>query len=256
MLVTCPSGLSFQARPWKIGDRKHLHDQQTLRQGLLMRKMLEAVDQGIEDPGPYAFEVGSKVQWAEVALVDVIDALVDIRISTKAQLDYNENCESCGAIIPLSVDLRELERTPMSNEAKQHLATEEPILKQVSTDNGDIGVNLRMLRGKDSARISQFYKQEPSGMQEIQMCLHIVELKGADSEALTDFRKIRAFYQDQSWDFHTGIDEAISEFSGGVDTLVKSFCKSCNAEQEGILPFGAEFFYPRKRRSISSMATL
>jgi len=259
MIIKCPSGLSFEARTWKIGDRKHLHDQQVLRQGLLMRKMLEAVDQGVTEPGPYALEAGQKVNWANAALVDVLDALLDIRVETKPLLDYNENCESCRAIIPLTIDLRELSRTPMSEEAKAHLASNEPISKMLAAEEGGeeaVEVKMRLLRGKDMSKISQHYKQDPTGIAEVQMCLHIASITPLGCAEIEGLAKVREFYQDQSWYFHTALDDVVASFSGGVNTTVKSYCNQCHAEQESVIPFGAEFFYPRKKHSISSMATL
>lgn len=267
MLIQCASGLSFHARKWKIGDRRNLHDKRVLRQGLLMRKMLEAVDEGVENPGPYSFEMGKKVPWAKACLTDIIDGLIRIRISTKPMLDYNETCENCGAQIPLSIDLRKLELTSMSEEGKQHLATGEPVEKDIplrapedGETEGDVPkarMKLRMLRGEDMPKVTQHYKQDPTTVQEAQVVMHIKEvLAPGEKEPKTTFQQIQAYYADQDWYFHEAIDDELAAFGGGVMTLVDMACQRCDAEQQGILPFGAEFFYPRKKSNISSTAVL
>jgi hypothetical protein len=266
MLVRCASGLAFHARKWKIGDRRNLHDRNILKQGLLMRKMLEAVDEGIESPGPYPFEVGKKVPWAKACLTDIIDALIQIRITTKPMLDYNEICEQCGAQIPLSIDLRHLKQTPMSSEGKAHLSSGEPIVKTVDLRDPEsmegeatpsVQMKFRMLRGEDMPKITQHYKQEPTTVQEAQIVMHIVELLPPGvKEPLKLFQPLQDFYADQDWYFHEAIDRVIAEFGGGVVTLVDMACRRCNAEQQSILPFGAEFFYPRTKSNISSMGAL
>lgn len=262
MLVTCPSGLSFQARRWKIGDRKNLHDRKLLRQGLLMRKMLEAIDEGLESPGPYEFAPGKKISWSDVCFSDIIDALVDVRIATKPVLDYDENCAQCGAKIPLSIDLQNLSRVPMSAEGKQYLSTGEPVVKEIATGetNADgssetMSIKLQMFFGKDLTRLANLYKQDPKSMINVQMAMHIASVETGNGAPITEFRKVLEWYQDQSWDFHNNLDDEVASFTGGVHTLVSMDCEQCNAEQEAALPFGAEFYYPKKKRPVSSMAT-
>lgn len=258
MLVTCPSGLSFNARKWKIGDRRNLHDQRIIKSGLLMRKMLEAADEGVEDPGPYDFEVGQPVPWIKVSLTDIIDALIHIRIQTKPFLDYDEVCEHCGSKIPVSIDLRELEITKMSSEGKQHLSTKEPHVLNVQL-NGDeeaTQVKLRILLGADMPTITKHYRQNPTTVSEVQMVMHIAEITPPGQKPITQFKKIHDFFAEQDWDFQTVLDEEIDKLGGGMRTRIEMECYRCNAEQQGILPFAGEFFYPQKKGNTSSMATL
>ena len=258
MLVTCPSGLSFNARKWKIGDRRNLHDQRIIRGGLLMRKMLEAADEGVEDPGPYDFEVGKPVPWANVSLTDIIDALIHIRIQTKPVLDYNEICENCGAKLPVSIDLRDLEITKMSADGKAHLSTGEPHVIDVPINGEETiaQVKIKMLRGIDMPILTKHYKQDPTTASEVQMVMHIVEITPPGQQTITQFRMIQKFFADQDWDFQTTLDEEIDKLGGGMRTQIDMECRRCNAEQQGTLPFGGEFFYPQRKGNTSSMATL
>lgn len=266
MLINCPSGLTFQARKWRIGDRRNLHDQRIIKQGLLMRRMLEAVDEGLEDAGPYEFQPGEKVPWAKVCLTDIVDALIAIRIETNPELDYTETCENCGARIPLTIDLRELTKSPMSAAGKQHLSTGDPLERRIPLREPEDGetpgdvphavVKIRMLCGQDMPTLTKHYKQDPTTMQEVQMVMHLTEIKTPEGNLLQQFKKMQDFYAEQDWVFNQELDKVIEEMGGGMDTLVNMDCRRCNAEQQGILPFGAEFFYPRTKRSTSSMATL
>lgn len=260
MLITCPSGLVFQARSWKVGDRRHLHDRRILRSGLLMRKMLEAVDQGIENPGPYSFESGTKVDWAQVCLTDIIDALIGIRKVMRPLLSYKESCSNCGAKNEIDVDLREMKVEPLSPEGKAHLASGQPALVGLALveeeDAPKVQARIRMLLGADMTHISKLMRQDPDTVSIAQLLLHIEAIVVSPDEEITSYDGIKRYYEDQDWIFHESLEEAINAFGGGTNTTVAMDCKRCNAEQEGALPFGGEFFYPQKSTRRSSLAIL
>jgi hypothetical protein len=257
MLMTCPSGLKFKARKWLIGDRRNLRDNKVVKQGLLLRRMLEVVDEGVEDPGPYPFEAGKKAKWGKVAIPDIIDALIEIRISTKSELDYNDACEQCGAKIPLTIDLKGLTRLPMSSEGTDHLSSGAPLETDLPCEDGTARVKIRLLLGEDMPKLTKYYRQDPALLEEAQAVLHLVEVTppGA-TEPLTQINAIWDFYRKQGWEFQDGLTDFLSKVSGGVETRVDSECRRCNAEQTSVIPFGVEFFYPQKTSSISSMGML
>jgi hypothetical protein len=254
MLIECPSGLSFHARKWKIGDRRNLHDNKIIKQGLLLRKMLEAVDQGVEDPGPYELEAGKKVQWIKIALSDIISALIDIRISTKPELDYNDVCEQCGAKMPLSINLTELNRVPMSSDGIEHLSTGNPLETMFPTEEGEVQAKVRALVGSDAPKIAKYYKQDPSTVAEVQAVLHLVEIQNGSAEPLKGINAIWEFYKNQDWDFQNALGDFTTKVFGGVETQVETECQRCSAEQNSVVPFTADFFYPPRSNTTSSMA--
>jgi len=263
MLITGPSGLSFHARKWKIGDRRNLRDRNITKQGLLLKKMLEVVDEGIEDPGPYTFlEQGKPGVWNKISIPDILDSLIDIRISTKPILDYNESCAQCGAKIPLSIDLRDLIRAPMSDIGKGHLSSGIPIetilpCEDKNGDEAEAKVKVRFLLGEDMPKLTKYYQKDPALMEEAQQVLHMAEISVPwIPEPLKSVNAIWDFYKDQPWEFQSGLEDFVAKISGGVDTKVETDCPRCHMEQTSVIPFGVEFFYPQKSSSISSMGML
>ena len=149
--------------------------------------------------------------------------------------------------------------TPISAEGLEHLSSGAPVIKQLCTqESGDttIEVHLRMLLGSDMTHIAKLMRQDPADVPIAQMVMHIAAIVPTGGEPISKFDRIRDFYSKQEWRFHEELEDAINDFGGGTDTSVEMDCRRCNAEQEGMLPFGAEFFYPRKSTRPSSLAIL
>ena len=96
MLVTCPSGLKFQARPWNLGDQNFLTDTAIIEAGLLPRRMVEVATIELVDAGPYAFQ--SVINWGEVSLADITAANIQIRKASDDESLYKFDfpCAHCG----------------------------------------------------------------------------------------------------------------------------------------------------------------
>jgi hypothetical protein len=253
MLVATPSGLAFQARKWKIGDRRLIHDKKLIKQGLLTRRMLEAVDHGVEEAGPYQdLAKGTKVDWSVVYIGDIVDALIGIRIATKPVLDFTQNCPNCGKKNSFSADLRELKSEPMPEEGRKHLTTNVPMQLKIPNNGEECVVHIKMLRGEDLPSLTKWQQQGSADAEEAQVVLHIEQVAAPSlPEPLTSTQAIWSFYREADWDFQSTIDEHITKVSGGVDTRIDADCKHCDVEFSTSIPFGPEFFYPRKNSSIS-----
>jgi hypothetical protein len=249
-LVTCPSGLAFNARKWKYKDRKTLLDADLIRKGQTQIKMLELVAGPVEAVGPYDFQAGGAIDWRKVALADISTALIDIRCMTKPLYEFDVNCPACGRKLELQVDLMGSKRMPMSKEAIDHLRSDTPLELELC----GCKIKLRLLRGRDMTQLVLGAKNSPAESIEVQQCLHIVELTPPGKEKLTEQTFIREFYGDQDDDgeLGKGLTRFLDATGGGVDTDVEQSCRSCRREVRVSLPLGESFFAPSLEPSRTS----
>lgn len=241
MLISCPSGLTFSARPWKLKDRKVLMDVSVARKGRTHLKMLEIIAEGVDNPGPYNFAPGSPPNFNDVAYADVSAALFSVRAETKPTYEFDAPCSFCGSVLPLMVQLPELARTPMSQEALDQLRTDVPI--RLKVPGGDVEAYLRVLRGRDLPAIAVGSKGDPAEGLEIETCLHIMKLVTGGNE-LNDQLQIRRAYGDADYRLHSALREKIDSFGGQVDTDVQQTCRQCKREVTVSLPLDMAFFDP------------
>lgn len=241
MRITCPSGLTFDARGWKLGDRKVLMDISRGRRGTTQVDMLNLVAGPVESPGPYPGEIGAKINWSEVVLPDISSALFDVRIQTKDEFEFDVNCPSCGVKLEMSVVLSKFTRLPMTEEAKACISQNTLDIYEVPEQ--DLILHLRMLRGRDLPTLATGGRGDQALTLEIQQCLHVVELHRAGM-ALKEQRDIRKFYQEADYRFHRALTERIDSYGGGVDTSVLQTCRVCDREVEIYLPLDSSFYDP------------
>jgi len=247
MLITCPSGLSFEARKWKLGDRKVLLDKTNSTP--IQRRALELVSGHVVSAGPYKFGKGEKVNWVEVASPDFMTALVQIRAMTKQIYEYDVWCNRCNQRIELSQDLAQIPVKPMSQTCIDHIATNAPIILKV----GDAEVHWRVIRGSDLPRMENIDNQ--AEMAEVASCLHIAKIVTSERE-YTDMLGIRSFYADADWEFQRVLTDASDLHEGGVTLEIDVRCKTdfCGAVQTQLIQLGIAFFDPsmEPRRSSAS----
>lgn len=262
MLITCLSGLAFNARKWRIEDRRNLQDPRIAKSGLQMQKMLETAAQDVVDAGPYQnFQVGRPPIVSKMCISDIIDALVQIRIAHRPQLDYDEVCLHCKRLMSLSVDLSGLEKHPISADGINHIITGEPYRTSVLIDdeNGELmelGIGIRFLRGEDIPIIAQHHRQNPTKSHEVALVRHVTSIRKPDGETLTEFMDIWKFFGKADLSLHEELDNIISDLEGGIDTSIDAECEFCLAEQQHTVPFTVPFFYPRKSKRRSSTVNL
>jgi len=248
MLITCPSGLSFQARNWRLGDRAILSDRTS--KVPLQRRMLEAVSGPVVSPGPYGeLRADQPVNWGHISQSDMGDALISLRIQSKPVYDYDAHCQACGAILHLTQDLSKIPMEAMPADALDHLRSGVPIDRSFA----GVDVCLRLPTGADLARTASaknVYEQI-----EIADCMHIAAVKAPEG-AIVDPLGIRAFYQRQGWQFQAELSDEVRRLEAGRDLRIIIRCDrdNCGIEQELLLPLGPAFFDPalEPRRSAGS----
>jgi hypothetical protein len=261
MLIKCLSGLSFNARHWCVADRKNLNDIQLRKSGLLLKRMVEILDEGVENPGPYDFEQGRKAKWSKVYIADILSALLEIRKARNSVYDFDTSCanQDCGAKMELSIALDDVKLNEISQEGINFLNTGELIEKTVPLSDmpGEKDcalVKLKLLNGNDMAVLQKHYRSDPASIEELQTLMHIAEITPTNAkDPYKEFRKIKSYVFAQDPSFIDIIDEILLEVGGGVDTRITSSCNQCALEQSFTLPFGRLFFFPQKKRKTSFM---
>jgi hypothetical protein len=264
MLVECLSGLSFNARRWCVADRKNLNDIQLRKKGLLLKRMVEILDEGVENPGPYKFSPGRKANWGEVYIGDILSALLAVRKTRNNIYDFDTSCgnQDCGAEMEMAINLDKVKHKPISPEGINFLNTGELIEKYIPLsddldpeDNENCAlVKLRLLNGNAMGVLQQHYKTDPSSSEEMQTLMHIGEITPPGcKEAHRDFRLIKKYVFAQDPSFIDLVDNIVLGLGGGIDTRVTGACKLCSLEQRFTLPFGRQFFFPQKKHKTSFM---
>lgn len=251
MLISCPSGLQFNARKWKLKDRRTLTDKRILRSNSLLPEMLKLVDEGCVNSGPYDVKPGQKVPWQTVALQDIMAALVQVREATQSTMAFTTQCENprCTSDeLPVDADLSTVECKPMSQAAVTHLRTNEPIPVKL-TSPITATLYMKLLRGEDMKKLAQYYNQDVFDGIDAGRLMHVARIEFTDGTTLDRFDTIWDWYQDQDFEFADGLAGAIEQCAGGVDTNVEVTCEECGREQITAIPFGPEFFIPQKSKS-------
>lgn len=248
MLVHCPSGLQFTARPWEIGDIISLVDAKEAEAGLLPLRMAELAAETCREPGPYGCRPGGRINWFDVSIADLTSANIQIRAKTRPIFEFDRNCESCGRLQRLQIDLREVKHYEASELGKGHLSSGAPWALELETQEGKARVELKILRGKDLAELAKRQtKKKPSEMIDVQamLCIQSISfLDRGDAKPITNFNRIREFWMHQPWEFGDAVRDAIDDAEGGPDSLVESQCENiaCRREALGSLPLDSSFY--------------
>lgn len=265
MLITCPTGLSFDARRWNLGDQADLLDDKEDESVILPIRMVDMAFQKLVDPGPYPFT--DAIDWQKVTDSDLTSASIQIRRYSKPVFSFNLPCQYCRKLDPegLEIDLKDIVIFPASSAGIEVLRTGQPYQFNYKDDDGnDLVIKMRPTLCKDINLMSSLQKQEPKYILVIRNCMYIQEIafaKGSGKAPIRDLINIKKFWIEQGWDFGAGIEDKIDELWGGPDLSFTYTCKLCKKEQDGSLPLDGSFYgleqeaRRRKRRRSFSDAT-
>jgi hypothetical protein len=240
--IKCPSGLVGEVRAFKVHEANMLADPRQQRSATSFDKVLEGCWLRTLDPSVYTFEKAPV--WSEILVADRFAALVGVRIATYgAEYDFHVNCTdpSCRKRFPWFVNLEE--------DLVHKDVPKESLAKFVGGDNrfkhtlGGKTVWHKLLTGADealnAARIREFRDQSISAG----IAARIVEVEGVEDNDLLEWLA--------QLDMGEVVElmDAFDEVDGGIDTEITVRCQHCELEQEVELPFGKEFFLPRRKSS-------
>lgn len=242
--ITCPSGLTGRIRGLKGKELDLLGDKKAIRKGDLFDNLLRACWLETEDPGPYDFGSGSP-NWSRVLVADRFYVLLQIRQTTYPDEPYSfrTTCadDNCAEPFIWDIDLDDLPVKMLPEESLEKLRNNDPFIAEVA----GYKIQFRLTTGADEKKGAKFLKGLQQRIVDV-LNLRIVAVEGVEGK---DKRK---WLDDLELRDHRDMLDAFDEHDGGIETEIEVECPSCGHIFPIDLPFGREFFLPRRRRKGSS----
>lgn len=243
--IVCPSGFGGRVRSLKGSELNLLGDKKAIRSGDLFDNLLRACWLGTDDPGPYNFDVGGAVNWGKVLVADRFFILLQIRDTTYPEDPYSfrASCgdSNCGASFTWDINLNDLIVKAIPEGSLEKLRSGTPL----ETIVFDKKIQFRLTTGEDEKKGAKFLK----GMQ--QRILDVLNMRVISVEGVEPQDK-RKWLADLDLNFHRDMIAAFDEQDGGVETEIEIECPECGNVFPIDLPFGREFFLPKRRSKDSS----
>ncbi len=246
--IECPSGLIVMARGLKGQEANLLADKRTARSGTLTSQILANCLRSVVDPGPYQVE-GGKLSWDKVHVGDRLFSMLRIRAATYGEeYNFSVQCEGerCGQNISCSMALNSLPVKPLPEEAREALRRGDRMLTVKFMDRD---VRFRLLVGEDEAAGRKLLRDHEGDVVTTAL-LHRVT---AVSEVAPNDRG--RWLADMDMPDLLALRDLFDSKDGGVDTDITVECANCGLRQEVSLPFGKEFFLPKRRAAAETTPT-
>lgn len=261
--VRCPSGLVGMVRPLRVSDIKMLSSREARKKDVTSRLMtnvwVETKDAGVY-PEQIAM-VGGHVDWNQALLGDRAFMVYESRRLTHGDdFFFDINCNVCKNRIGWKIDLRELEVSPLSDEAKA-LIDQKGInnaLFESTLPKCGKRVQFKLFRGSDQAIIQKAMASSENGDGEggvAGLLARLVYIEGCDDHTsrrdfVENMHLADAEHLREQWEYHDIM----------VQDTVEIECQSCNAIIEVFIPTDARFFSarsarPKTTKTIASVAS-
>jgi hypothetical protein len=245
--IICPSGLAGRVRSIKGRELNLLGDKKAVRSGDLFDNLLRACWVETTEVGPYPFEAGT-INWGKVLVADRFYTLLQIRDATYPDEPYGfrVTCadNNCGEAFTWEIALSDLPVKALPEESVAKLRNKDPFVVEVAGKT----IQFRLTTGEDERKGAKFLK----GMQ--QRILDVLNLRIVSVEGVEPKNK-RAWLEDLDLQLHRDMVDAFDKFDGGVETEIEVECPECGYVFPIDLPFGREFFFPKRRPKDSNSTT-
>lgn len=254
--VTLVSGLKGRVRPLLGSELKAVAQPSALRNGDSIVIMLRSCFVEVTDPGPYSHleEGATRVDWDRLLSGDRFDAIVQLRALTFGdEYDCRIHCASCKAAYDWTIPLGELPRRELPKASRDQLRTVGNRF-EVPGPGGET-ITFRLGVGKDERLAVKLRKQQGGAWNEIDaMMMQILEVEGRGT--IESARpKILSYLEGMTWPDVMETFKAMQDADGGIETDVETKCTQCGWEQENKLPFDADFFTRKRRRTAEGELT-
>lgn len=278
MEITCPSGLKGRIRALTAKDGRFLTNQSIQRSGLMTDHILANCWEETIDPGIYTPSESGKIPWGKVLVGDRTYVLMQIRIAGRGDslYQFKAQCDGpqCRKQFDWEIDLDDLPVQMLASNVREQLkagnlelecivpGTEEQKLlaedaqgiilarpkREIIPGTGKKAL-FRLQTGEDEAallKLSRSKKKTGSAGDEKEEnpIADIVRLRTVSVEGAAD---LDAFISDMSLDAVGRLLDRYDEQDCGVEIGVEIECPNCQELQEKLLPFGADFFFQRKK---------
>jgi hypothetical protein len=253
MIVTCPSGLQGEIRKLRGSEGKLLTDRSLAKTGGFFEALAGACWTSTTDAGVYPFVVVGDAQpdWRRVLMGDRFYMLIQIRIATFGdELALKTQCgfSACREPYEWELNLSDLPVRQLPSKSRELLRTQQPFVDEI----GGRKVAFHLPTGADDHKMTALRRQNNGNVGLIDaIAVRLTSIDGVKQ----DDRARRRFLEEQSLDDLLALLERFDAVDCGVDTAIETVCSFCGGQSEMQLPFDAEFFNPRRKRTATRERT-
>jgi len=242
--VDCPSGLSLTVREFRVSDEDLLATPASVRKGLSVTSLLQAIVVRVDESGPYTL-TGSgderSLDWANVLQGDRMTVLLKNRIFTWGNdLVFRQPCPNCTLPVETEIDLNEMPIKPLPEESMPHvLDPKQPLYVTLPGCGKRIG--FRLLRGRDEKALQKIQKQQKATQSSSYLRYRVVEIEGVEQP---NWKKWLSELGGRDASF---LRASFDEADCGVDQEVEFECDQCSHIWRDDVRFRADFLFPKYR---------
>jgi hypothetical protein len=209
----------------------------------------------MSDAGPYKFDNG-RPDWAQVLMCDRFWALLMQRAATYGdEYAFTIQCRDrqlCGKRIQWECNISELPFKKLPEESRAKIADGDNSF-QAELQHGEYAgnvVNFHLQTGHHEKRSAQLMSGQDTRVVVAALATRIDSIEGVEKG------KLVRVLDDMEMSDLMGLMDQFDDVDGGVDTTIEIECPHCGLLQDVDLPFGQDFFLPRRRRKHSASGPL
>ena len=242
--IECPSGLVIEARGLRTSEVNLLANRKAAKQGQTTDMILGACHLRTLDAGPYEVPgagPAAALDWGRVHVGDRLYALLRIRALTYGEeYTFGVNCaeRACRERFEWDFRLCDLPVKPLPEAARAALRGDGILSVKWQ---GKV-LRFRLMRGNDEHRAARMTPEQRASLT-YALNARIVGIEGVEEKD-----KLRYLNDLEAGDA-VDLRDLLDEHDGGVDLDFQVECPHCGAIQDIRLPFGIEFFLPRKKKA-------
>lgn len=249
-IIECPSGLKGEIRGFKVKEANLLADRAGLKRGTALDGVLAGCWLQTLDPGPYAWlEAGKPVDWSKALVCDRFVALMHIRAETFGD-DYAFKLQcangSCGERFEWEVHLADLPVKALPDASRATIRSGDNRFETTLSDGRRCW--FRLQTGAHEAAAASALRSS-SGRVLVTALSHRID----EIEGIPKGMPISRYLEELDMRDIMDLLSLFDEVDGGVETDINVECPACGTEQTIALPFGADFFMPRPKKSTTTV---
>ncbi len=213
--------------------------------GRCSNKILRSCWIETSDSGVYE-ELGDDIKWTKLLVGDRFFALFAIRKATypEEKYEFRVHCENrnCQEPIDWELDLDDLPVKKLPEESRKLYKDG----NRFATEFADgTKIFFKLPSGEDEKKAQRFLRGDLDTIAALRVRL----LGIGTGDNAVDISKWQDYLEDQEFADLRDLLEHFDEVDGGIETTIEVVCQDCAATQEVELPFGRDFFMPRKKKS-------
>lgn len=247
-VIVCPSGLQGEIRGLKVKEANLLADRAGLKKGTALDNVLAGCWLGTLDAGPYAWaEVGKPIDWSKALVCDRFYTLMRIRAETFGEeYAFKLQCtsNSCGERFEWELKLCDLPVKQLPESSRVTVLAGDNRFETTLDDGRRCWFALQT--GANEVAAAAALRSASSRIIVTALASRIHEIEGVPKgiavSRYLDELGMREIFK---------LLELFDEVDGGIETDIDVECPSCGMEQSVSLPFGADFFIPKTKKSSS-----